>query len=79
MLDSSFGAVGKAVASNTRDLRFKSGHGNVVYHQLYKKVVLKRRKEKKKEVVNGQFLKNNSKDCRTRPCSVLKFAFSQLM
>ena len=54
MKGSGCGAVGRAVASNTRDPQFESSHGKFIYYQLYKKMHWK---DENKEKRMAKFLK----------------------
>ena len=56
-LDSGCGAVGRVVASNTRDLRFESSHRQKLYLQS---TVLKRRKYRKRGIILNKILESQS-------------------
>ena len=55
-------AVGRAVASNTRDLRFKSRHQQNFIYQLYNR----KDENQEKKAENGPSLKKPSKPCCSR-------------
>ena len=59
-MGSGSGAVGRAVASKTRDPRFESSHRQYyLQYQLYLKNCIEKTKIKKKRPGMAQFLKND--------------------